>query len=108
MCPSMSESSDRLGGRPVGLRHPPLAARQQPPADADQQLGEHRVLAREVPVEPGPADADRGAYLVHADAVEAALGEEPGGLLAGSARGGWGRRFWWLMEAILDREVSDR
>ncbi|CAM5679455.1 hypothetical protein SMICM304S_05484 [Streptomyces microflavus] len=32
------------------LRHPEAAAVQQPLADADQQLGEHRVLAGEVAV----------------------------------------------------------
>ncbi len=68
-------------GHPVGLRQPPPGPGQQLAADADQQLGEHRVLAREVPVETGPADADGGAYLVDPDAVETALGEEPGGLL---------------------------
>jgi hypothetical protein len=73
---------DRLGaGRPVRLRQPPLRPGQQRVADAHQQLGEHRVLAGEVPVQAGTADTDRGAYLVDAHPVEAALGEEPGGLL---------------------------
>ncbi|CAM5607470.1 hypothetical protein SGRI78S_02433 [Streptomyces griseus subsp. griseus] len=45
-----------------------------------RKLGEHRVLAGEVAVEAGTADPDGGAYLVDADAVEAALGEEAGGL----------------------------
>lgn len=71
---------DRLGV-PVRLRHPPLATREQLPADPHQQFGEHRVLAREVPVQTGAADADRRSYLVHPDAMEAALGEQPGGLL---------------------------
>ncbi|CAM5266139.1 biotin carboxylase OS=Streptomyces albaduncus OX=68172 GN=FHS32_000214 PE=4 SV=1 [Streptomyces griseoloalbus] len=39
-------------------------------------------------VEPGPADADGGAYLVDADPVETALGEEPRGLLEAAARTG--------------------
>ncbi|MGC0426287.1 hypothetical protein RKD32_002642 [Streptomyces sp. SAI-195] len=58
-----------------------FAPGQQRVADPDQQLGEHRVLAREVPVQAGAADPDGGAYLVDAHPVEAALGEEPGGLL---------------------------
>ncbi len=74
---------ERLGGPALGgvLGDPQLPAGQQPLADADEQLGEHRVLAGEVPVEAGAADPDGGAYLVDADAVEAALGEEAGGLL---------------------------
>lgn len=74
---------ERLGGPVTGgvLGDPQLPAGQQPLADAHEQFGEHRVLAREVPVEAGAADADGGAYLVHADPVEAALGKEAGGLL---------------------------
>jgi hypothetical protein len=34
-----------------------------------------------VPVQARSADADRRPYLVDTDAVEAALGEEPGGFL---------------------------
>lgn len=57
-----------------------LPAYQQALADADEQLGEHRVLAGEVTVEAGAADTDRRPYLVDPDTVEAALGEEAGGL----------------------------
>lgn len=67
------------------------AAGQQPFADADEQLREHRVLAREVAVQAGAADAHRGPYLVHADAVESALREEAGSLaedLLAPGRGG--------------------
>lgn len=83
MWPSMSASRS-ASGEPSPeasseTRCCPLG--QQPLADADEQLGEHRVLAGEVPVEAGAADSDGGAYLVDADAVEAALGEEAGGLL---------------------------
>lgn len=53
---------------------------QQALADADEQLGEHRVLAGEVAVEAGAADTHRGPYLVDPDTVEAALGEEAGRL----------------------------
>lgn len=85
---------DRLGSHPgrVRIGEPPLRPGQERLADADQQLRQHRVLAREVPVEPGPADADGGAYLVDADPVEAPLGEEPCGLLEDllSAGGGIG------------------
>lgn len=78
----------RIPGR---LLDAPPAAGQQPLADPDEQLGEHGVLAGEVPVEPGAADADRRAYLVHADAVEAALREKTSGLtedLLATGRGG--------------------
>lgn len=77
----VDERGEHLLRDAVGLGDPAPAAVQQPAGDADQQLGEHRVLAGEVPVQPGPADTHGGAYLVDADAVEAALGEEPGGLL---------------------------
>jgi hypothetical protein len=87
MCPSMSESSSAREV-PVGLRQPALAAGQQLPADPHQQLGEHRVLAREVPVQAGAADADRRPYLVDPDAVETALGEEPRGCGRSSPRPG--------------------
>lgn len=74
------------------LRHAVAAAGQQPLADADEQLGQHGVLAREVPVQAGAADAHRGAYLVDADTVESARGEEAGGLTEDLlATGGGGR-----------------
>ncbi len=73
------------------LRHPPPSALQEALADPHQQLGEHRVLAGEVPVEAGAADADGGAYLVDADTVEAALGEEAGGLPQDLLAAGGGR-----------------
>lgn len=75
------------------LLHPAPAAGQQPLADADEQLGEHRVLAGEVAVEAGAADAHGGPYLVDADAVESARGEKAGGLaedLLATGRGGGG------------------
>ncbi|CAM5303797.1 hypothetical protein SCALM49S_08997 [Streptomyces californicus] len=85
MRPSMS-ASRTASGEPAAPASS-SATRRRPPrsssalADPHQQLGEHRVLAGEVPVQAGAADADGGAYLVDAHTVEAALGEEPGGLL---------------------------
>ncbi|SCE46123.1 hypothetical protein GA0115252_150934 [Streptomyces sp. DfronAA-171] len=64
----------------LGRREARASAREQALADADEQFGEHRVLAREVAVEAGAADAHGRAYLVHPDPVEAARGEEAGGL----------------------------
>ena len=76
----LDERNDgRTGVR--GLPSPEPALAEKLLADRDQHLGEHGVLAREVPVEPRAADAHRGTYLVDAHAVEAALGEEPRGLL---------------------------
>jgi hypothetical protein len=49
---------------------------QQPLADAHQHLGEHGVLAGEVPVERGPADAARRTELADRHPVIAALGEQ--------------------------------
>ncbi|ESU47984.1 hypothetical protein P376_4032 [Streptomyces sp. HCCB10043] len=73
------------------LRHPQTAAFEEPLTDPHQQFGEHRVLAGEVAVEAGAADADGGAYLVDADTVEAALGEEAGGLPEDLLAAGGGR-----------------
>lgn len=67
------------GGRVLG--DPQLSAGQEALADADQEFGEHRVLAGEVAVEAGSADPHGSAYFVDAHAVEAALGEEAGSLL---------------------------
>lgn len=66
----------------AGRRRDPFpAAVEQPAADPDEKFGEHRVLAREMPVQPRPADTDGRPYLVHSHAVETTLGEEPGGLV---------------------------
>lgn len=83
MWPSMSASRSASGDLSPEASSETLSCPcgQQPLADADEQFGEHRVLAREVPVEAGAADADGGTYLVDADPVEAALGKEAGGLL---------------------------
>lgn len=72
------EHGRRVTGRG---RHTLPAAVEEPAADADEQLGEHGVLAREMAVQARPADADGRPYLIDAHAVEAALGEEPGGLV---------------------------
>lgn len=84
MWPSMSASSS-VSGEPS----PEVASSvtrscpcgQEALADADQEFGEHRVLAGEVAVEAGSADPHGSAYFVDAHAVEAALGEEAGSLL---------------------------
>lgn len=83
MWPSM-RASRSASGEPSPAA-PPSVTRsfpcgQQALADADEQLGEHRVLAGEVAVEAGAADTDRRPYLVDPDTVEAALGEEAGRL----------------------------
>lgn len=87
----VDERGQHQGGVPGRFLRPAAPAGQQPLADPDQQLGEHGVLAREMPVQAGAADAHRGPYLVHAHAVESALGEEAGGLvedLLATGRGG--------------------
>lgn len=83
MCPSMSASRRSRGELPEEAASSvtrSLPCGEQALTDAHQQLGEHRVLAGEVAVEAGAADADRRPYLVDADTVEATLGEEAGGL----------------------------
>ena len=53
-----------------------VRARDQFPRDVDEQRGEHGLLAGEVPVDGGPADADRGAEVLERDALESAGSEE--------------------------------
>ena len=62
-----------------GLRDPLLTLGQQPLADVDEHLGQHRVLGVEVLVERRAADAHGLADVADGDAVEAALGEQPRG-----------------------------
>ena len=45
-------------------------------AHPDEQRREHGLLAGEVPVDRGAADADRRAQVLDRDAVEAAAGEQ--------------------------------
>ncbi|MDW6062648.1 hypothetical protein SAZ11_37230 [Streptomyces sp. FXJ1.4098] len=58
-------------------------------------------------VETRSADADRRAYLVDADAVEAALGEQARRLLQDLLAAG-GAEACVLMDLILDSGVSGR
>ena len=68
------------GGRVVAGRvHDGPTAGEQSLADADEQRGQHRLLAGEVAVDGRPADADRRAEVLDRDAVEAAVGEQPRG-----------------------------
>ena len=60
-------------------RHALGAAGEQRLADPQQHLGQHRVLAGEVPVDRRAGDADRGTDVVDPDGPGAALGEELGG-----------------------------
>ena len=70
--------------RPQGLlgsrrrRDPARPTVEQLVADADQHLGEHRVLGAEVPVERRPGEPAGGAELGDGDAVEALLREQLG------------------------------
>ncbi len=88
------------------LRHPQTAAFEEPLTDPDQQFGEHRVLAGEVAVEAGAADPDRRTYLVDADTVEAALGEEARGLPQDllAAGGAATRAAAWVLMRIHSRQ----
>ena len=88
------ERDERRGAprrRPRTASTTARASVEQVPADADQQRGEHRLLAGEVPVDGRPADADGGAEVFDRHAVEAAVGEERGGgLEQGGAAVGFG------------------
>ena len=52
------------------------AAVEQPGARIEQDRGEHRLLAGEVPVDGRAADAGGAADVFEGDAVEPALGEQ--------------------------------
>jgi hypothetical protein len=69
------------GGVGAGLGHPLAPAGEQALADPHEHLGEHRVLAREVPVDRRAGDTDRRADVVHADRPGAPLGEQLRGRL---------------------------
>ena len=72
---------DAEGRRGVRLRRcsTSCAAREQPLADADEQRFEHGLLRGEVAVDRRTAHPGRRAEVFDGDAVEAALGEQPGG-----------------------------
>ncbi len=67
------------------LAHRGLATVVQACAHVDEHRAEHGLLAVEVPVDRGTADAGGGAELLHRDTVEPSIGEEPGG--GGEQRG---------------------
>ena len=69
MSPS-SAAAGVLGSATTSRRRP------QPGADADQQLDQQRLLVREMPVDRGPADADRGADVLESHRQESAFGEQ--------------------------------
>ena len=71
----VDQRRQRRGG--VGRGVGPLAADlEQPLADRDQHLGEHRVLGREVLVERRPGDPARRPDVGDRDPVEAARREQ--------------------------------
>jgi hypothetical protein len=67
------------GGVGAGGGHPGGAAGQQPLADPQQHLGQHRVLAREVPVDGRPGHPDGRPDVVDPDRARATFGEQLGG-----------------------------
>ncbi len=73
----VDERTQRLVRR-SGSTHPATTLGQQLVADADQHLGQHRVLGPEVPVDRGTGEATRSTQLGDGDAVEALLREQLG------------------------------
>ena len=74
----------------AGRGDPLGAAGEQPLADPHQHLGEHRVLAGEVPVDRRAGDADGRADVVHARPRGSRARRTAGRPRAGSAPGGRG------------------